>query len=219
MFFAVVNRGRANEVLHRAEECGAKSGTILFGEGTVESKFLQKMGFAETHKEILMILGSEALCNALHEKIGEDFKLYKRNRGIAFSIPFKRWKLRDSEQEQRCPPKKTDYSHFCIITIVDKDRGKECMYAAKVAGARGGTLLHGRGAGVPTDCYYPICIEPQKDVVMIITPKDKLDRIREKISNDLEIEKTGNGIIFVLPVLKTSGLFEDKSEERRGVTA
>lgn len=218
MFFAVVNRGKANTVLHKAEELGARAATIVLGEGTIPSKFLEKMGIAETHKEILMILGSKELCNTLHDKIGEEFKLYKRNRGMAFSIPFKRWKLNDSEQEQRLPPERKDYSHFCIITIVDKGRGKDCMNVARAAGAKGGTLIHARGAGIPTDFYYPLVIEPQKDFAMIITPKDKLEPIRERITTELEIEKTGNGIIFVLPVLRTSGLVENRFEERRGVS-
>ncbi|NLP00686.1 MAG: hypothetical protein GX386_10420, partial [Clostridiaceae bacterium] len=110
-------------------------------------------------------------------------------------------------------------SHYCIITVVDKGRGKECMKSARLAGARGGTLIHGRGAGIPTDFYFPLVIEPQKDIVMIITTKDKVSTIRERIFSDLELGKAGHGILFTLPISRTSGLAENRSGDSKEGTS
>jgi hypothetical protein len=52
---------------------------------------------------------------------------------------------------------------------------------------------------------------------MIITAKNKATSISEKIINDLGLDKPGNGITFILPVGRTSGLIENRSEERKGV--
>lgn len=244
IFFTVVDRGKANLVLRKAQECGAAGGIIFLGEGTIQSKLLEKVGLTETHKEILMIPASYDICAKLHEMISETFNFSKRNKGIAFSIPFKRWQLKEPVQEQAGTPmqeqvqeqakasvhkkveipikeqinllKNYKYSLFCIMTIVDKGRGGDCMKAARTAGAKGGTLFHGRGAGIPTDFYFPLVIEPQKDVVMIITAKDKVVSIRDKITTELELEKAGQGIIFVLPVLKANGLFENRAEKLKG---
>jgi len=105
------------------------------------------------------------------------------------------------------------------MTIVDKGKSRNCIKAARAAGAKGGTMIHGHGAGIPTDYYFPLVIEPRKDIVFIVTPKDKMIPIREKIFTDLELEKPGNGILFVLPVTRTSGLLENRSEEQKGVTS
>jgi len=217
LFFTVVNRGKANAVLRKARECGAEGGTIFLGEGTVQSRILEKIGLTETHKEILVIPASNELSDKLHKTLSETFMFWKRNRGIAFSIPFKRWELKDSGKERENPQKNEGYPHYCIITVVDKGRGKDCMKAARAAGARGGTLIHGHGAGIPADYYYPLVIEPQKDIVVIIAPKDKAALISQRISAELELEKVGNGVIFTLPVVKTSGIFENRYEESRGV--
>lgn len=223
LFFVIVSRGKANAVLRKAKECGATGGTIFLGEGTVQNKLSDKLGLTEMHKEILMISSSNALCDNLHEKLNEEFTLCKRNKGIAFSIPFKRWPFQpfekedEKENEKECPPDDIDAPYFCIITIVDKGRSNDCIKAARAAGSRGGTLIHGRGAGIPTDFYYPLVIEPQKDIVIIITPKDKVAAIRERIFFDLELGKAGNGIIFTLPVSRATGLYENRSEECRGV--
>jgi nitrogen regulatory protein PII len=215
----VVDRGKANVVLRKAQECGAKGGTIFLGEGSVQSKLLQKIGVTESHKEVLMISASNKLSDKLHEMVGDTFMLSKRNRGIAFSIPFKRWQLSPPGPEQTSSPKEIPYSHFCIMTIVDKGKSRNCIKAARAAGAKGGTMIHGHGAGIPTDYYFPLVIEPRKDIVFIVTPKDKMIPIREKIFTDLELEKPGNGILFVLPVTRTSGLLENRSEEQKGVTS
>ena len=45
---------------------------------------------------------------------------------------------------------------------------------------------------------------------MVLTPKDNLTAIMDKIIADLELYKEGKGVIFALPVIKISGLIENK---------
>ena len=219
LFFAIVNRGKANAVLRKAKECGAAAGTILLGEGTVQSKLLDILGMTETHKEILMIPAPAGLDAILHETLSETFKFTKRNRGIAFSVPFKRWTAGVSEQEHNISLHNERFTHCCLFTIVDKGRSRDCILAARAAGARGGTVIKGHGAGVPADSYFPLAIEPQKDTVIVVTRKEKANAIRERIFSDLELDKPGNGIIFTLPVSNTSGLYENRADERKGGSA
>lgn len=218
MFFTIVNRGKANSVLRKAKESGATGGTILLGEGTVQSKILEILGMTETHKEILMISASDKLDAILHETLSETFKYSKRNKGIAFSLPFKRWTLDASDQEHNISLDDDRFTHCCIFTIVDKGRSHDVIASARTAGARGGTVIRGHGAGVPTDFYYPLVIEPQKDTVLVIIQKDRAADVRERIFSDLELDKAGNGIIFTLPVGRTSGLYEDKSQVKGGTS-
>jgi len=213
LFFIITRRGEANAVLKKAQKCGATGGTIFFGEDIVQSKLLEIFGQNVIHKEILMISSSDELCEKLHETLSKEFISDKRAKGKAFSIPFKHWQLQTTEQEQNNSPKKqtkdVGFSHFCIITIVDKGRGKDCIKAAKAAGARNGMLIHGRGAGIPANFCFPLVIEPQKDIVIITSTKDTVTQIKTKIFYDLELAKTGNGIIFTLPVSRISGFSEN----------
>ena len=52
-------------------------------------------------------------------------------------------------------------THSCIMTIVDKGRGKACIKAARAAGAKGGTDPCPRGRH-PDEYYFPLVIEPQR---------------------------------------------------------
>ena len=67
-----------------------------------------------------------------------------------------------------------------------------------------------------TDYYFPLVIEPEKDIIMIITPKEKVAAIRDSIFSELELDKTGNGVVFVLPVLETTGLLKTDMKNVRG---
>lgn len=215
LLFVIVNRDKADAILRKAQECGVAGGTVFLGEGTVQSKLLEALALTEVHKEIVMISAPSGVSGKLHDMLNNEFKLSKRNKGIAFSIPFQQWQL-GTEQEQDSSSKLSP-SHYCIMTIVDKGRSKACIKAARAAGARGGTIIHGRGAGIPTEFYFPLVIEPQKDIVLVVSPKDKVSAIRERIFTDLELGKPGNGIIFTLPVTQATGLYESRSEESAGV--
>jgi len=220
LFFTIVSRGKANAVLHKAQECGAKGGTILLGEGTVQSKLLNKIGLTEIHKEILVIPVSDQLSDILHDELSNVFMFNKSNNGIAFTIPFRLWQPGSPGQFETTDPSAGDNASFyCIVTIVDKGRSRDCIKSARSAGARGGTLIHGRGAGIPTDFYFPLVIEPQKDIILILTSKDKVSPIKERIYTDLELGKAGNGIIFTFPVSRASGLFEQRTEDIKGGTS
>lgn len=213
MFFAIVGRGKANAVLKRAQEVGAAGGTIFLGEGTAQSKLLDTIGINEVQKEILMISSSKELDDELHRLVLEEFSFSKKNKGIAFSIPFRRCQLNKDGDVQNNSEDKFETSQLCIFTIIDKGKSKACLDAARASGARGGTIVHGRGAGIPTDFYFPIVIEPQKEIMMIITAKDKADQIRKGIFTALELDKPGHGIIFTLPVTRATGLFVEGHRE------
>lgn len=142
----------------------------------------------------------------LQDKISDYFGFSKRNRGIAFSIPFVGWELKSNEDGKKELYRDFNPSHFCIMTIVDKGKGKACIRSIKESGGRGGTIIHGHGAGVPGDYYCPLIIEPQKDIVMALTGKDNVRAIKDRIVADLQPYKEGNGVIFILPIIKMSGL-------------
>lgn len=211
LFFAVVERGKANRLLHMAQECGTKGGTIFLGEGTMQSRLLDKLGINEIHKEILMTAVPEGVSDRLYETLSREFKLHRKFTGIAFSTPFRRW----SPEAHSLPAldRAENAPYRCLMTVLDKGRGHDCMKVARAAGAGGGTIIHGHGAGVPRDFYFPLMIEPQKDVLMIVAPSPKAPAIRSAIYRGMELDKPGNGIVFTLPVLNTVGLYEKDRRE------
>lgn len=196
--------------MHKAVGLGATSGTVFMGEGTSHSRLSNRIGLPQARKEVVMIAVNQQLDNLLHRMVETDFKIVKRGRGIAFTIPFQSWQPQ-AEIEHSI----SKSSYYCLITIVDRGKSVECVRSARTAGATGGTLVHGRGAGVPANYYFPLKIEPQKDLIIIIAEGKDMGRIRNRIYTDLELEKPGNGILFVLPITQVSGFTTSNDGEPR----
>lgn len=208
IFYIIVDRGKANTLLHRALECGAKGGTILLGEGTVPPGLLVRLlGLNEVHKELLMVGVPAGVDQKLISMLKQEFNLHKRNKGIAFSMPFVRY---EPEAPIGCMPEIHEAPYTCIMTVLDRGQGHPCMDLARKAGAQGGTILHGHGAGVPQNFYFPLMIEPQKDLLLIVTPTNRAEAIKQAIYEGMELGRPGSGILFAMPVMETVGLYEGR---------
>lgn len=212
--FVIVDRGKAGALLHRAQQIGASRGTIFLGEGTMPSRLLDFFGVASTQKEVLLIAVPDAVVEPLYGLLREEFQLHKKYKGIAFSVPYLQYQPDHEEDEQLDRSRTSPY--VCLMTVIERGLGEECMRHARDAGARGGTILHAHGAGVPQDFFFPLMVEPQKDILLIVTPRDDATRIREWVYQKMQLEKKGAGIVFGMPVTRTLGLYQERQQERQG---
>jgi nitrogen regulatory protein P-II 1 len=94
-----------------------------------------------------------------------------------------------------------------IVSIVRKGWGSRVLEASVQAGARGGTVLFGRGAGIHEhEKIFGMSIEPEKEIVLTIVKQEEVDRILDEIVRTAKLNDTGRGIAFVLPVEKVVGV-------------
>ena len=94
-----------------------------------------------------------------------------------------------------------------IVSIVRKGWGSTVLEASVTAGARGGTVLFGRGAGInEQEKIFGMSIEPEKEIVLTVARSDRIDAILEEIVRAADLNDTGRGIAFVLPVEKVVGV-------------
>jgi nitrogen regulatory protein P-II 1 len=106
-----------------------------------------------------------------------------------------------------------------IVTIVQKGWGSTVLEATVKAGARGGTVLMGRGAGInEQERIFGMAIEPEKEIILTLTYPDQVDKILEEIVRAAGLNETGKGIAFVLPVERIVGIahFMTQNRERDG---
>ncbi len=93
---------------------------------------------------------------------------------------------------------------FCVINAGFSDT---VMDAAREAGARGGTVIRARGtAGKEAEELFSITVHPDKEVVMILVPKDIKDAVMTAIYRSAGMNAAGQGIAFSMAVSRTVGL-------------
>lgn len=97
--------------------------------------------------------------------------------------------------------------HDLIVTIVPKGSAEEALRASQQAGAEGGTILYGRGAGVhETRKILGVPIEPEKEVLFTVVPSALSEHVLETIVNAVHLNEPGAGIAFVVGLDKVAGI-------------
>lgn len=97
--------------------------------------------------------------------------------------------------------------HELILTIINRGFADLVMDAAKAAGASGGTVVHARGTGVhEAEKFFGIIVQPEKELVLILTEREKKNDIMTAICKHADLKVAGNGICFSLPVDQVMGL-------------
>ena len=96
-----------------------------------------------------------------------------------------------------------------ITIIVDKGKAEDVIEAAISAGSKGGTIINGRGSGIhETSKLFSMDVEPEKEIVIILSEVDMTESITSVIREKLNIDEPGKGIIYIQGVNKTYGIFK-----------
>ena len=208
LIIAIVNCGLGTKVYRIAKNHGVAGGTTFLGRGTSGNHFLEILALSETKKEIVLMMCSKAIGQTALEQINKELKLNKPNHGIAFTLPIECAvgcstcnDLKISRSDKKMQTYKT------IFTIVEKGKAEIVIEAASKAGSRGGTIINARGSGIhETSHLFHLDIEPEKEVVLIISEDSAVEKITQAIAEAVKIDEPGNGIIFIQSVDQVFGL-------------
>ncbi len=207
LFSSILDFGKGSKALELSKKLGGEAGTIFLGRGTVRTKWLNLLGALQIRKEIFITIIEKELEDTFYEKMAGKFNLDKKGHGIAFSIPFKN--LSQDNQLNLKKEGESKVAYKCIFTIVDKGLSGDVLEAAEAAGSKGGTVIHGRGTGTQEKAtLFNIKIEPEKEIILILSKTENTDSIVDSIEKKLNINEPGTGIIFVMDVSRTLGLYQ-----------
>ncbi len=102
----------------------------------------------------------------------------------------------------------------CIFSIVNDGYSEMVMETAKACGAKGGTVISGRGTiSKEAEKIFNISITPEKEIVMILAKADLVDGILKGLYNSVGTTTEAQGIAFAMPVDEVVGLEESKAIE------
>ena len=209
LIWAIVDFGKGSKVMHAAKNCGVTGGTIIVAKGTAGGAFEDFLGLSDIRKEIVLMVSNKKMTRYALEVLDRKFQFEKPNHGIAFTTGVSEvigsvgCKATESDRQEG-----GDEAMHCAITvIVDKGRAEDVIDAATAAGSKGGTIINARGSGVhETSRLLFMDIEPEKEIVLILSEKSMADTIISSIREKMSIEEPGKGIIFVQEVSSVYGL-------------
>lgn len=204
----ILSENQCNKCIRIAKEKGIRGGIVTIGKGTVSSSVLNLLGIKSQKKEVVNFLLEYEKAKEMLDCFTKELQLHEPGHGIAYTTPvliinnnqITRNTVNGMEEEDM-------YKKLSVI--VDRGMAEEVMDIARKAGVRGGTIMHGRGVGAEhTEKLFGVEIEPEKEIVLILTPGNLIDKVIDALNQELQLGKEGKGVLFVEPVLETRGLFE-----------
>lgn len=214
----IVNPSSLDLLTAICDELELPISVVLMGKGTAVKSTLELLGIESNKKRILVTMAN-------NEKTAQFINLAKKrlfigfpDRGVVIAVPIKSIGggktvayLNGNQQTAKYVPE-LDCTYELIVAISNEGRTDMVMDAAREAGARGGTALHGKGTGSKAvSKFYNVSISQEKEVILIVASTKQKAEIMHSI-----LAKAGPGteagtICFSLPVSEVAGfgLFED----------
>ena len=190
---------------------------LTYGVGTASSSLLDYFGLNEVDKIIVLAVLPLSTGRHILKYVKSYFKISEPGKGIAFTIPLSsstKYMEEFYKNERMEKIEMEEVNKHLIITIVNEGFAEMVMNAAKKAGATGGTTINGRGLETEKIIrFLGISIEPERDVVLILTDDNKKTPIMNEIVSSCGLKTLGAGICFSIPVDNVAGLVEDLKKD------
>lgn len=228
LLVTIVDRAKVNKVTDILREERIRFHFICLAEGTAGSEIMALLGLNSVDKAVVFCLEPECKLPSLLSLISERLQLRKPGKGIAFITPVtglnnsvlqmiaKGLALEGKEDEKLDNNTRPASKYDLILAVVNQGHVDDVMDAARAAGARGGTVMHGRKIGVDDDAgkFFGISVQLEKDIVAILTTAEQRHDIMNSIIQACGMSKGPKGMIFSVPVDDIEGLGSVKPTEQ-----
>lgn len=184
-----------------------------FGKGTASSSLLQYFGLEEVRKYVYFSLIESNQKGKIFKELKRGLKLEKAGNGICFTIPLSsatKYIKSKFDMEVNMNKKENNKQYHLIVTVITEGFSEIVMNTAKGAGAGGGTLIRGRSLYQKNSKreFLGFSIEPEKDVILIVTEESKKNDIMNAIIEKTGLKTKGGASCFSLPISDAIGIYE-----------
>lgn len=208
----IVNFGKGSNILSLAKKNGIDGGTILLGMGSVRKPILELLSLCDVRKELVYILGKNDDIGRFMSELDRVYHFKKENTGVCFTTEVRtvhgvHHEVKPTKQQDKPHQEEENKLYDLITVIVDRGRADEVIEISGKLGARGGTIVHGRGSGVhETQKIFSIAIEPEKEIVLIAVDHNLTDELLSKIDLTLNLDAPGTGVLYVQEIKSSMGI-------------
>lgn len=215
LIVTITRRGMGSKMVDIYKQNQLHYDFICLGLGTATSEMLDYLGLEDTKKDVVISMAPQIKIPSVLKKITENFHLEKPGNGIVFTIPLSSISARVSQI--LCKPEnltgnegvvlENSKNFELILAIVTHGTADVVIEAAKSAGAKGGTLLHARRVGFEdAENIFGFTIQPEKDILAILTERSNRNAIMKKITEVAGINTESRALVMSLPVEDIMGL-------------
>ena len=185
----------------------------LHGHGTAIQSVLDFLGIESNEKRVMLSAATEEKTRAFIDGQRERLHLGVPGHGIVIAVPMKSVGggktmefLKGNETGTGKYTPQLSFAYELIVVIASEGQTELVMDAARAAGARGGTVLHGKGTGAEqVKKFYNITIAEEKEVVLIVAKTEEKAEIMRSILQKAGPDTPAKAIAFSLPTTEVAG--------------
>lgn len=226
MLVTIVDRGKGDAVAALLRDEGVLLHYIQLGHGTAHKGILSLLGLRHTEKDVVFSFVRSGVANRAMRRLSYALEIDLPGRGIAFTIPVgsvggaQTLHYLMGEEKPMIPEEGNNNmleqtKNDLIVAIVNRGYTDAVMDAAVSVGARGGTVVHARGAGSEEAAqFFGITIQPEKEMVLILVEHEIKVPVMQAITRGAGLATEGRGIVFSLPVNDVMGVAHSVIEMR-----
>lgn len=199
----IVGSKYGKKILESIDKSLYKEVFLLEGTGTSSSGLHYLLKLYDIKKDIMSFIVSKENLDKIYNFLLDDMGLGNDLRGIAFDIDIDKFGDEDMNTDRR----EEGFLYDAIFAIVNHGHSDDVILAAERAGSIGATVLNAKGSGYEKrNPILELVVEPEKEVVLIISPHTKTNAIIESIDEDMNSGGKKNAITFAINVNRVEGL-------------
>ena len=214
-FVTIVRRELGELFQHYLLSQGLQTQWALPCEGTAQQRTLDLLGIEKTGKVMLSAVTAASKAQRLLKGVVREMRIDVPGNGIAFTIPLRSvggtsslqylTAGQDSVETEVISMEENRFS--LIIVIANKGHTDPVMDAAREAGAKGGTIVHAKGAGEKLNAtFFGMSIASEQELIYIVTRQESERTIMRSILDKAGPRQGHISAVFSLPVRDVVGL-------------
>lgn len=204
LIISIVPHDKGEKLTKAAVDAGCGGGSVMMGRALAKSNFGAILGTGETTKDLIFMVVEGQKKSAIMNAIYESTQNEKTNFGeiLTLDVDSLLKAGANSEGEEKMSENENkETSRDMITVIVNKGYADDVMFAARKAGATGGTVINARGTAREDDeKFFGVHIVPEKDMLVIVVEHDKKEAVLSAIKEVKCLKEPGMGIAFSSPV-------------------
>ena len=209
------------------EELSLPLSVVFHAHGTAVKSMRELLGIESTERRVVVSVANDEKTKSLIASERRHMHIGVPGHGIILSGPIKSvgggkavaFLNGENNMEKHAPVLSCTYE--LIVVIASQGSTDLVMNAARAAGARGGTVLHGKGTGAKGDAtFYNIAIAEEKEVILIVAASSEKAEIMRSILHSAGPGTKAGAIVFSLPISEVEGFAllrdtEDDAEDKK----
>ena len=180
-------------------------------QGTASRTMLDLLGMDSKDRRLFITVASPEQTKALVQEQKKRLYIDAPGNGVTIGVPIKSVGgsktlafLSNGQNVKGAPTLNFEYE--LIMVIANQGATNQVMDAARSAGARGGTVIHGLGTGSKNaQVFYKVSIASEKEVILIVSAAAQKAAIMKAIIEQAGPDTKAGAIAFSLPVSEVAG--------------